>query len=247
MSSMSLSTKTLQQVSNLGCIFGVWAHPDDETFMIGGLMAAAAANGQVVHCVTATKGEAGVQNAAKWPAATLAETRAREQEQAMQILGVPAPKWLNYHDGECEKAPQAEAIEQLIQLIELHKPDTIITFAPDGLTGHPDHIAVSYWTTEAVKRSHHKTNLYYAVQTQESYEAFWQVVDDKFNVYFATDSPVFTPQSSCDMLLLLEPEIAAKKTAALKAMPSQFEAIFEFLGYKGVQAAVGSEALLRIK
>ena len=208
-------------------------------------MAIAAANGQVVHCVTATKGEAGVQNPAKWPIETLAQTRTDELDQAMSILGVPNAQFLTYRDGHCSDAPAGEAVMQIADIIDELKPDSIITFAPDGLTGHPDHVAVSGWATEATRQAKHQANLYYAVHTHESYDAFWRVVDEKFNIYFATQNPQFIPQSDCALLLQLEPNVAVQKTAALKAMPSQYEAMFDFLGDKGVQAAVGVEALVR--
>ena len=54
---------------------GVWAHPDDETYSMAGIMATAVKNGQQVICVTATRGEAGVQDHLRWPAHKLAEDR----------------------------------------------------------------------------------------------------------------------------------------------------------------------------
>lgn len=231
-------------VTRLGNILGVWAHPDDETFMIGGLMAIAAENGQVVHCVTATKGEAGVQDGTKWPAETLAATRASEVSRAMHILGTDDPIFFDYADGGCAEVPAQEAVTKIANIIDAVKPDTVVTFAPDGLTGHADHKAVSGWAARAVRQAKHPTRLYYAVHTQESYDAFWHVVHDKFNIYFASQSPKFVLQKDCTVLLQLEPWVAAKKTAALKAMPSQYEAMFQFLGDNGVQAAVGTEALI---
>lgn len=226
---------------------GVWAHPDDETFMIGGIMSMAAANGQKVVSVTATKGEAGLQDESKWPAAQLGSIREKELEAALNILGTPHHSWLDCQDGLCTNADEQEVVTKLVQTIEEHKPDTIITFPPDGLTGHPDHKAVSAWAQAAVAASNYAPTLYFAVQTQESYDSFWRVVDENLNVYFATDNPQFVPQAECDICILLEPAVAAKKTTALKIMPSQYQSLFEFLGDKGVEAAAGVEALVRSK
>lgn len=235
----------MDSVARLGTILGIWAHPDDETFMTGGLIALAVANGQTVICVTATKGEAGVQDEARWPSATLGETRTKELAQALEILGISKHHWLGYKDGQCDQIAETDAVAQLVELIEEYQPDTIVTFPPDGLTGHPDHKTVSAWASQAAAAATRHPAVYFATQTKESYDAFWWPVDEKFNIYFATDKPVLMPQGDCDIHLLLPPEIAARKTAALKAMPSQYDALFEFLGDKGVEAAVGTEALVK--
>ena len=234
-------------ILKLGTIMGVWAHPDDESFMVGGILSMAAAAGQTVVCVTATKGELGIQDESKWPAATLAETRTHELETALDILGIQYHHWLGYNDGKCAEVDEAEAVRQIAQLIEQYSPDTIITFPPDGVTGHPDHQAVSRWAQKAAKQSTHPPEVYFAVQTQEAYDAFLHVMDEQFNVYFATDNPVFIPQDECDIHIALQPEVADRKAQALKAQASQFSAMFDFLGFKGVEFALGTEALVHSK
>src|SRR5687767_15747549 len=44
-------------VAGLGTVLGIWAHPDDEAYLSGGLMAMARDHGSRVVCVTATRGE----------------------------------------------------------------------------------------------------------------------------------------------------------------------------------------------
>ena len=232
-------------VSQLGTILGIWAHPDDESFMIGGVLSMAAANGQQVVCVTATKGEAGVQDESKWPAATLGQTRETELNNALDILGIKSLHLFDYGDGKCTDVSEAEILPKLIELIDQYQPDTIITFPPDGMTGHPDHQAVSRWARKAAAGAEKKPQVYFAVQTQEAYDSFLKVMDEKFNVYFATDSPIFVPEAECDVLVKLEPEVAGKKARALKAQESQFTGMFDFLGDKGVEFALGAEALVK--
>lgn len=231
-------------ISALGTIMGIWAHPDDETFMVGGLLSMAAVNGQKVICVTATDGAEGVQDESRWPAETLGLTRQNEIATALNILGISDHHLLGYDDGHCSEVDLSEINTKLVTLIDTYKPDTIITFPPDGVTGHPDHIAVSNWGVRASKDSKIKPKVYFATQTQESYASFWEVVDAQFNVYFATESPVFVPEKLCDIHISLETDVAEKKTRALQAMPSQYNAWFEFLGEHGVRAAVSSEALV---
>lgn len=231
-------------VASLGTILGIWAHPDDETFMLGGLLSMATSNGQQVICVTATNGAGGVQDDSRWPAGSLGEIREKELAMALEIIGVTEHILLGYEDGGCDQVDANDAIKRISTLIDHYQPDTVVTFPPDGLTGHVDHKTVSTWVRAAVEASTTHPELYYATQTQESYDSFWKAADEKFNIYFATDAPVFVPQSKCDIYIPLMPEFAARKTAALKAMPSQYDAWFQYLGDKGVEAAAGTEALV---
>jgi LmbE family N-acetylglucosaminyl deacetylase len=231
-------------VAKLGSVMGIWAHPDDETFMVGGLLSIAAANGQPVFCVTATKGEAGVQNDSRWPAASLGETREKELAAALKELGVGQHHWLGYGDGECSKVSDNEAISTLIDLIDKHKPDTIITFAPDGLTGHDDHVAVARWANLAADQSMTKPVVWCAVHTQELYDSTFSSIHDKFNVYFNIDIPKFVPEKDCDLLLELPEEALQKKLAALKAMPSQYEAFFAGISPGEAELAFEVEGLV---
>lgn len=123
-----------------GTVLGIWAHPDDETYLCGGLMARAARAGDRVVCVTATRGELGSPDEARWPSGSaLAEVRTAEMEAALEILGVHEHQWLDYPDGGCADVDQEEAVRRVAEIIEQVRPDTVLTFGPDGMTGHPDH------------------------------------------------------------------------------------------------------------
>lgn len=222
-----LPTSTYSAISSLGTILGVWAHPDDETFMVGGMLAMAVANGNKVTCLTATKGEAGVQDETRWPSAELGNIRDGELQQALKILGITSHEWLGCEDGKCSTADEEEVVKQIVSLIEIHEIDTIITFPPDGLTGHPDHRCVSLWAKRAAKESQRKVNVYFAVNTQEDYDDHLQELDSRINIYFATDKPVLVPATECDFYVQLPEEVRQKKLTALKAMPSQTTNLFE--------------------
>jgi LmbE family N-acetylglucosaminyl deacetylase len=232
-------------LSQLGSIMGIWAHPDDETFMVGGLLSMAAANGQQVVCITATKGEAGVQNESRWSAETLGETRSKELAAALEILGIGDHHWLDYKDGVCSEVDETEAVAKLVAQIEQYKPDTIITFAPDGLTGHDDHIAVARWASLAAEKSSVKPTVWCAVHTQEIYDAAFKAIHDKFNVYFNIDVPRLVPMQSCDLVVELPDEVLDKKLAALQAMPSQYETFFQGISPQEAELAFDTEALIK--
>ena len=63
------------EVADLGTILSVWAHPDDETFLAAGHMAATADAGARVVCVSATAGERGTDDPGRWPPDRLAQVR----------------------------------------------------------------------------------------------------------------------------------------------------------------------------
>ena len=218
----------MQSVQQLGSILGVWAHPDDETFTAGGLLATAAVHGQIVVNVTATRGELGAYDETRWPLDKLAEIRTKELQAAFKELGIREQHWLNYPDGGCARADAAEPIARLQDIIAHVKPDSIITFGPDGLTGHPDHVAVSRWAVVAAGG----IPVYWVVQDTEQYDRYLKELDKQFNIYFNVEQPPLKLAAACDLVVRLSAEVLEKKLAALRAMPSQYDTMFQ-----GLQAA----------
>ena len=85
-------------MDDLGTILGIWAHPDDETYLTAGLMAQAVRDGRRVVCVTATRGEGGSMDEERWPSATMGEVREAELMRCFEILGVTEHHWLDVPD-----------------------------------------------------------------------------------------------------------------------------------------------------
>jgi LmbE family N-acetylglucosaminyl deacetylase len=94
-------------ISDLGTVLGVWAHPDDETFLTAGLMALARAAGHRVVCATATRGEHGTADPDRWPPARLGRLREYELAAALAALDVHEHTWLGFVDGGCAAVPPA--------------------------------------------------------------------------------------------------------------------------------------------
>jgi LmbE family N-acetylglucosaminyl deacetylase len=142
---------SLSDVGAFGTVLGIWAHPDDEAYLSGGLMAVARDNGQRVVCVTATRGERGT--AGDPPLCTpdeLPARRERELREAAGIIGFDELHLLGYRDRELAGAPRDEVRRALVRLIRRFRPDVIVTFDPHGFNEHPDHIAISRFTTDAI-------------------------------------------------------------------------------------------------
>lgn len=130
-------------------IVAVLAHPDDESFGMGGTLARYAAQGAAVHVVLATRGEAGIPGVVPSRAGAIREAEARA---ACTILGVRSLRFLDYLDGQLAQVDDNTAVERLIGQLRLLRPDVVVTFGPDGISGHPDHIAVGRWTDLAFDR-----------------------------------------------------------------------------------------------
>ena len=81
-------------MDDLGTLLGIWAHPDDETYLTAGLMAQAVRDGRRVVCVTATRGEGGSMDEERWPPATMGAVRTAELLRSMEILGVTEHRFL---------------------------------------------------------------------------------------------------------------------------------------------------------
>ncbi len=85
-------------VRELGTVLSVWAHPDDETYLAGGVMASCAEAGQRVVCVSATAGEHGTATRSPGPRTPRALRRG-ETAAAMAVLGVDDHRFLGFEDG----------------------------------------------------------------------------------------------------------------------------------------------------
>lgn len=149
-------------MSNQKTLIFVGAHPDDETFGIGGTLASYAAAGVKVYYVCATRGEVGLTNPEQMRRyATLGDIRWAELECAAQSLGLAGVIYLGYRDSgmlgsddnKHPKALVAAPLEQvtgrIVKVIRELKPEVVITFNPIGGYRHPDHIAVHNATVKA--------------------------------------------------------------------------------------------------
>ena len=162
MTTTTTSGSPLTDVRELGTVLGIWAHPDDEAFLSAGLMAMARAAGQRVSCVTATWGERGTPDPESWPPARLAQVRAAEVRASLAVLDVREHHHLGVMDGTCADQPFDGMVDRLAAIVEAVRPDTVVTFGPDGMTGHEDHQTVSAWTTAAWREAAPTARLLYA-------------------------------------------------------------------------------------
>ena len=231
--------RTPDDVAALGTVLGVWAHPDDELYLSGGVLAAAVAAGRRVVVVTATRGEHGTDDPARWSPARLAAERSREITASLTALD-PARcrvehRFLGDASGRCHldgalvADPGEEAISELAAIVAEVAPDTVLTFGPDGITGHRDHRAVSAWTDRALQRVPATPRLMHAVVTEAWVRRFGEFVEPMDD---AGDAFAPCPDAELAVDLELDGELLDRKVAALRAQATQTA---------GLEAAVGAD------
>ncbi len=148
-----------------GPIVAVFAHPDDER-VIGPLLSRLAREGRETHLVIATDGSQGIRDFAHIPAGPeLAAARTKEATCAANRLGVRQLHILGLPDGGLASFDALGKLRSgLAAIIDSLKPAAIITFGPEGGTGHPDHRLVGDVTTQIVQSDarYAKIDLLYA-------------------------------------------------------------------------------------
>ncbi len=212
-------------------------------------MASAAANGQRVVCVTATRGDAGkTADEAKWPQAHLGQIRERELEKAMKALGVTEHVWLDYNDGQLSQADPGAAVEQIVTIIKKVNPDTIFSFGPDGITGHADHKTMFEWTANARRKTSSNAVFYRVTETKEKYDSIGRKCHEAFNIYFNIDTPVTIPTKDIDLYFELPEGVLEKKIESLRVQECQTAGMFASpLGLEYIQESCACEAFMIVK
>jgi LmbE family N-acetylglucosaminyl deacetylase len=128
-----------------------FAHPDDESFLVSGIASMYSSEGVHVVLSTATLGEAG--KTGEPPVCTreqLPAVRKAELRNAAGLIGLGEPILLGYRDRELASAPVEEIRRKLVAIIRQHRPQVVVTFDPNGANGHPDHVAISRFTSDAI-------------------------------------------------------------------------------------------------
>lgn len=145
-------------------LLAIFAHPDDEAFGCGGTLALAAERHVPTWLVCATDGDqGGAPGEAVDDHSMDPEIRRGELRCACSAMGIAEPVFLGYRDsgmegwgapeGSLSRADPEEAIGRILAEIRRQRPAVVVTFDPGGIYGHPDHIAVSRFATEAYRRA----------------------------------------------------------------------------------------------
>lgn len=208
-------------------VLGIWAHPDDEAFVSGGLMADAVRRGDRVVCLHMTRGEAGLYYRQPCSPEALGPIRQQELENSLARLGVTELRFLGYPDGRLPRVAGSDVVGRIHDALVEIGPDTVVTFGDDGFTGHPDHKCLSAWVTTAVRLwnkprarvlhatvpSHWKSSI---VPRLNEFDFFWP------------GSP--STYGARDFALRLDEEVIDAKVEALREHASQMAPLFDAYG-----------------
>jgi LmbE family N-acetylglucosaminyl deacetylase len=227
-------------------LLAVFAHPDDET-TVSAMLARYAAQGHPVYLLALTSGDQGTRfHAGLEAGATLARAREAELTCATRALGLPPPLLFGFPDGKLSDwAVQNRALEALRAAVARLRPEVVVTWGPEGGSGHPDHRAASNLVTQVVQSwprpapgSYHPPGprkLYYVAWPQSRipppfryFGRFRSGVDDDL-ITTAVDSRAGTPRAR----------------RALDCHQSQFTAVERALIARLLQEAFGGITYLR--
>lgn len=200
-------------------VVAVFAHPDDEAFGPGGTLAKFAKTHDV-YIICATCGERG-QNSLSKAHKKLSDIRIKELLSSAEILGVKKVFFLNYKDGSLSNNIYHELASKIEEkLLEL-APSTIITFEERGVSGHIDHITISFVTTFVAKKLKQSSKLYYYYFTQE----ISGPMEKDYFIYF----PKGHKASKADMKVDIK-DVWDTKIKAMKAHKSQIHDANRLIG-----------------
>lgn len=228
----------MHPLTDLGTVVALWAHPDDETYLSGGLLGELVAAGQRAVCVTATRGEAADPHAGPEERAALARLRTEELEAALAILGVAEHHWLDHPDGGCADLDPAGPVGRVVRLLDDVRPDTVVTFGPDGFTGHPDHRAISAWADLAVRRSEANPRILHAVRQERAVDP---ELDEEYGVFDLGRPRVCADPDMAFQLRLAGPALDRKVEALLRQV-SQTSGLVAAVGRERFAAWVATES-----
>jgi LmbE family N-acetylglucosaminyl deacetylase len=135
-----------------GGVLALFAHPDDESLLAGGTLAACASAGREVALVSMTRGEEGPIGDPAVSRERLGEVRHRELRAAARELGAASARCLDYPDGQLESQPEQRVAAELAALIADARPAMILSFGPEGFYWHEDHVAVHRFARVALEQ-----------------------------------------------------------------------------------------------
>lgn len=230
----------------VGTLLGIWAHPDDEAYLSAGLMAEARRAGHRVVVVTATRGEHGTEDTETWPADRLARLREQELAESLRVLGVEEHTWLGYADGSLAASDRRRAVAAVAAVIADVAPDTIVTFGPEGMTGHDDHRTISSWVTEAWRGNGSGATLWHATLTPE-FHATWGELNDRVGLWPPGSTPPVTARAELAAEVVCTGPLLHAKHRALRAHASQTRSLEVLVGADTYRSWWATESFVAVR
>ena len=217
----------------------VFAHPDDDTFSLSGTLLVEADRIESYTAIVATSGEAGpIADPSLATRENLAAVRELEERAAVAAAGRPDATlhFLRVPDGELARVPREELVGRIVPLLIEARPHVVVTFGPDGVTLHTDHVTMHEAATDAFHRARESVGdprafqrLYYSELAQSRLDSFWRELRAR-GEDVDPEAP-FMPRGVPDETLTVEVDCSAVfegKFEALRAHRTQAEEIENF-------------------
>ena len=200
-----------------------FAHPDDESFSGAGLACWCLARSIRVVLVCATRGDRGRPGDAAISGAPADVAAAREQElrEAARIIGIPHVHQLGYRDRELADVDPGEIRGTLVAHIRRYRPEVVVTFDPNGFNRHPDHVAISRFTADAIAAAADSRWVPDAGPAHAVRRLLWT---PPIAPWEAARSPDVTAEPGADFIVDIA-EWSARKAEALRAHRTQHESV----------------------
>lgn len=219
-------------------VLGIWAHPDDEAYLSAGLMDRVVRSGGHVTVVALSDGEAGFPDDDARSIGVRRTLRRTELRAAMAEIAVADVRFLGLPDGGVDDADPVTTTQSLAEIVAEVRPDVTVTFGPDGITGHVDHVACWRLATAAWRREPHG-QLWYAAKT-ESWLAEWRDLHDRLGLWM-TDEPTGVSDRGIRSTARLNDAETDRKRAVLGAHASQTAGVVAVFGEEGYRRWIAEE------
>jgi LmbE family N-acetylglucosaminyl deacetylase len=217
----------------------VFAHPDDDAYTIGGTLARYAGRIEttIVLCTSGGNGPIWEPVATR---ETLAEVREREHEASYEAIGLADARvdFLRYTDGHLSDVRFEELIGRIEVVLRECRPEVVVTFGPDGMTHHPDHILAGGAATEAFLRAREAPDahpgafgrLYHVALRRSATDRLYREIRAR-RLPFGDEATMFNPVGVADDRIAVDTEVNdvyERKIQAIRMHRSQIGELERF-------------------
>lgn len=238
---------------NEGGLLGVFAHPDDEAYSVAGCMARHTDDGIPAAVLCFTRGEVGlIAEGSGATRETLGEVREAELRAACAHIGVEDVRIVGTPDGGTER--NEEGVEAIAAVMRELRPRVVVTMEPQGVTRHPDHIAVSGMTSDAFSRVREESGgafpqrLYYSAIPKSGLAEFTEELEKRGLPGLTSPDDPLAPQAAPDETIAAVVDVRAyfdRKLAALRAHLTQTFEMAAWMPEDLMRMFLGTEAFQR--